>query len=143
MSGFSNIVPSALSLAGDFSQSQSNEDAAQARAQQVALQNDLIESDRQAQAAERRDLLARQQASQRAQLAAWGVGGEGGSSEALLNGMSQRSDGDLAALNRSADLRSARNRASLLDDDDRSSASALDLARNGYKVFSSFYDWMG
>ncbi|SEH45449.1 hypothetical protein [Magnetospirillum fulvum] len=143
MSGFSNIVPSALSLAGDVSQSQSSEDAAQARAQQVALQNDLIESDRQTQAAERRDLLARQQASQRAQLAAWGVGGEGGSSDALLSGLSQRSDSDLTSLNRSAALRTARNRASLLDDDDSSSASTLNLAKSGYKVFSSFYDWMG
>lgn len=143
MSGFSNIVPSALTLAGDFSQSESDKEAAQARAQQVALQNDLIESDRQTQAAERRDLLARQQATQRAQMATWGVGGEGGSSDALLSGLSQRSTSELAALDRTAALRSARNRASLLDDDSKSSASALDLAKNGYKVFSSFYDWMG
>jgi len=143
MSGFSNFVPSALTLAGGVSQSESDKKAAEAREQQVALQNDLIESERQTQAAERRDLLARQQATQRAQMATWGVGGEGGSSEALLSGLSQRSDSDLAALNRSAALRTARNRASLLDDDDTSSASGLDLAKSGYKVFSSFYDWMG
>lgn len=143
MSGFSNFVPSALTLAGGVSQSESDKKAAEAREQQVALQNDLIESERQTQAAERRDLLARQQASQRAQLAAWGVGGEGGSSEALLSGLSQRSDSELAVLDRTAALRSARNRASLLDSDDNSSASGLNLAKDGYKVFSSFYDWMG
>ncbi|CCG41958.1 hypothetical protein [Magnetospirillum molischianum] len=140
MSGFTNIIPAALSLAGSVTQAQSASSSAKARAQQVAVQNQMIESDRQAQATERRDLLARQQATQRAKMASWGVGGEGGSSDALLGGLSQRSDSDLAALNRSAALRTERNQISLLDDDGRSSASALNMAKSSYKVFSSFYD---
>jgi len=142
MSGFTNIIPSALGLAGDFNQAERDDSIAQAQARQIALQNDIIESDRQTQAAERRDLLARQQATQRAQMATWGIGGAGGSSDALLSGMSQRSDSDLAALDRNATLRSARNQASLLDDDTKSSASALNLAKSGYDVFNSFYDWI-
>jgi hypothetical protein len=139
MSGFSSIVPTALSLAGSAAQFDQSASTAQAKADQVDRENQIIEAERQQQETERRNLLARQLATQRARMASFGVGLDGGSADAILDGLSQRSASDLAALNQTAALRTARNQASLLDDDDSSTSAPLMLANSGLKIFSSFY----
>lgn len=69
-----------------------------AASQQAEAANQAAAEQYEREAARRRSLLDREMASARARLGAMGVGGAGGSAAALLEGMQQRSDEDVAEL---------------------------------------------
>jgi hypothetical protein len=138
MSGFQSLIPLATAgsgasdiasaLGGNTAQSATID----AQNQDIAQRNALVAAQQAQQDQQQRNLLEQQQATARAQMGAWGTGGDGGSADAILQGMAQRSADSIAANDQLASLR-MRNPVNLL-----SSGSSNGLA-DGLSVFQSFY----
>jgi hypothetical protein len=96
MAGFAAYIPLAMSAASSIASAaqagKSNDYAAQLAGQR----QEALAADYQARERKRQNLLEQQMASQRARLGALGVGSTGGSGQALMEGLAQRSAEDSA-----------------------------------------------
>ena len=131
MSSFDSIIPLATAATGAFSTSNAQTAAIDAQNQAITQRNELVAAQQAAQDQQQRNLLEQQQATARAQMGAWGTGGDGGSSDAILQGMAQRSADTIAANDQVASLK-MQNPVDLL--------TANDPLSGGMGVFQSFYD---
>lgn len=77
-------------------QHQASKQAVDAQNAQIAQQNQLMAQEQQRRAKQRRDLLERQMAGARAAMAAGGGGFAGGSGAAVLAGLRQKTEEDIA-----------------------------------------------
>lgn len=140
MSGYESFIPMAISAAGSmssaFNKSDSQTAAIDAQNQEIDRRNQLIAAQQAQQDQQQRNLLDQQQASARAQMGAWGTGGDGGSADAILEGMAQRSADSIAGGDQVAALK-IQNRANLL------TSGSSDTLGNGLGVFQSFYGGSG
>jgi hypothetical protein len=137
MSGFESIIPLAATAASSIMSSVSKSDAqsaaVDAQNQATTQRNQLIATQQAQQDEQQRNLLDQQQATARAQMGAWGTAGDGGgSADAILAGMAQRTADSIANGDQMAGLRQSR--ANLLTADNNTS-----LIPNGLNVFQSFY----
>ncbi|WP_239988471.1 hypothetical protein [Paramagnetospirillum kuznetsovii] len=143
MGGFAAFIPMAVAAASSIASSVQKDnaasDAADAQDQAVERRNQMIAAQQEQQEKQQRDLLDQQQATARAQMGAWGVGGDGGSSDAILQGMAQNAADSINAGNQLAQFRMDRN--SLGGSSARGSSNLLDpnMLNNGLSVFQSFY----
>ncbi|TAN65371.1 MAG: hypothetical protein EPN20_07670 [Magnetospirillum sp.] len=137
MSGFETIVPMALAgastVAGVASRNSAQGAAAEAQAQAAERRNQLIAAQQASQDQQQRNLLEQQQATARAQMGAWGVGGDGGSADAILQGMAQRTADSIGRGDQLAAMK-IQNRTNLL-----TSGSGGNPVSDGLSVFQSFY----
>ena len=134
MSGFESVIPLAATAASSVVSSASTNNAA-TEAQNAATnqRNQLIATQQAQQDEQQRNLLDQQQATARAQMGAWGTAGDGGgSADAILSGMAQRSADSIASGDQVAALRQSR--ATLLTSDSNNPHGA-----DGLNVFQSFY----
>lgn len=90
------MVSSGLQLATLIAGQQQSNNAAQTQADQVAAQNAYLSQQQAVDDKRQRDLMQRQLAATRAQLAANGVGVGAGSGQALLSGIVKNSETDIA-----------------------------------------------
>lgn len=144
MSGFEAMVPMAITavstVAGAAGKAMAADEAASAQAEAQARQNQVILQRQAAEEQQQRDLLAKASATQRARMGASGMGGVGGSADAILAGMSQDTAESIAGSAQSAQLklRGASSSAG-------SGTNLLDVAtagNSGLSVFKSFYESM-
>ena len=137
MSGFESILPMAATAASSMTSAITKNDSQNAA---IAAQNDAINQRNQMiatqqaqQDQQQRNLLDQQQATARAQMGAWGTAGDGGgSADAILAGMAQRTADSIAMGDQMVGLR--QNHTNLL-----TSSSSNPLAPGGLDVFQSFY----
>lgn len=139
MSGFEAMIPIAVTaastVAGAVGKSAADT-AAATQAEAQARQNQLILQRQAAEAQQQRDLLAKASATQRARMGALGLGGSGGSADAILAGMSQDTAESIAASGQAAQFK-------LRGSTPGSGTNLLDAAtagNSGLSVFKSFYD---
>ena len=92
MGGYSDMIGSAMQMGLSMGQAKSDPDTDAYAARQAALNAQYEEQQR-----HRKNLLEAQMASQRARLAAAGIGSSGGSGDAILRGMASRSASDQTA----------------------------------------------
>ncbi|OAN50145.1 hypothetical protein A6A04_01675 [Paramagnetospirillum marisnigri] len=142
MAGFEEAIPAVIQLTSDVIDAQAQQSAEDEHVlavnNQIVRRNQMIAAQQDRQARQQRDLLDKQQASARAQMGAWGVGGGGGSADAILEGMAQRSAETIAADDALAQFKMERNTARA---GQGSGSNLLDSAMgNGMKVFQSFFD---
>lgn len=136
MSSYENFVPMVMNAANGAMANPSRDDRAEARNQAVERDNQVIATQQAEQERQRRNLLDQQQATARAQMGAWGVGGDGGSADAILDGMAQATAGTIAAEGRTARLRMERNRGRARTG---GGTNLLDGLGDGLSIFQSFY----
>jgi phosphotransacetylase len=137
MSGFESFIPMAATAASSLMSTSSKADSQNAA---ITAQNDatnqrnqMIATQQAQQDQQQRNLLEQQQATARAQMGAWGTAGDGGgSADAILAGMAQRTADSIANGDQMVGLR--QNHSNLL-----SSNSSNPLVPNGLDVFQSFY----
>lgn len=134
MSGFESIIPLAASaastIAGGVVKNSAQSAAAEEQVRALDRRNQLVAAQQSQQAQQQRNLLEQQQATARARMGAWGVGNDGGSADAILQGMAQRTAESIAGNDQLASLK-MQNRANLLTSGSGSG--------NGLGVFQSFY----
>lgn len=137
MAGYASIIPMAVSavssVAGAASRSSAASDAAEAQADSVARQNALVLQQQATEERRQRDLLAKASATQRANTAALGMDGSGGSSDAILAGMSADTAQAIAD-----SAQSAQNRLKTYQSSSSSNLLESGLGQ-GLSVFRSFY----
>jgi len=140
MGGFESIIPTAINAATSVLQQNSSQNAAQAQVdaqnQAITRQNQLLAAQQAQQDQQQQQLLAENQATARAQAGASGVGSDGGSADAILQGMAQRTASNIGYNDQTTALRMLAPKTSLLDE----AGNALGWAKNGLGVFTSFYD---
>ncbi len=139
MSSFSSLIPSTTAGNGTDPFGTNSNSAAQTAAidaqnQAIDRRNELIAAQQAQQDQQQHNLLEQQQATARAQMGAWGTGGDGGSSDAILQGMTQRAADTIAANDQVASLKMSPN---LL------TAGSSNPLVNGMGVFQSFYGGSG
>lgn len=138
--GGMNPVATAITMGMDVAQkgeqTRQAKQAAAAQQQQVDLQAQMLWQQQGQRAKQQRDLLKRQLATARASLAGGGIGLAGGSGQALMEGLSRRTEEDIADGHAATALR---HRLQFGEDerDDGKVARGLAAARQGYQVLRS------
>lgn len=134
MGGISAFVPAVMQGLNSVAQNQQAKRAAQAQADQVAAQNQILAQQQKQREKQQRDLLARQLATARARLSAGGVGLDSGSGQALLSNLTRQTEQDIAD---SAALTGMRQNSA---SNGLSSASGLEKALSLYQDASGIYN---
>lgn len=96
MGGIDPISASLMAAGTLAAQHQQAKSAARAAGEQQNLQYQMLWKQQEQKTKQQRDLLKRQLASSRAALAGGGIGFAGGSGQALMQGMTQRVEEDIA-----------------------------------------------
>lgn len=130
------LVASVMSFAQANQRAKAEASAAQSQAESQVRQ---IKSAQEIEARRERDRLKRAMATQRARYGASGVGGTGGSSRALLQGLVDDTEEGITDMRKTNQMKiddiyrdlSHRRRRSLLDRRSAATGLALDLARQG------------
>ncbi|CAA7613092.1 conserved hypothetical protein [Candidatus Terasakiella magnetica] len=139
MSGFEQFIPLATSMAGTVMKTSQKSDAAQAaldaQAEDAARQTQLLQMQQAQRDEQQSNLLDQAAASERAQMAAMGIGGDGGSADAIIGGLTEQTANRIAANDRMTALRVPVVRPNLLG----RKADSLAPVTEGLNVMTSFF----
>lgn len=140
MSAFEQFIPLATSMGGTAMTTSRKSDAApaalDAQAEDAARQTQLLQMQQAQRDEQQSNLLDQAAASERAQMAAMGIGGGGGSADAIIGGLTEQTANRIAANDRMTALRVPVVRSNLL----RRNADSLAPMAQGLNVMTSFFD---